>query len=109
MSRWLPRQALIASLPLLDPFYRVEQRHDVQNQAVPNPEEQHHLQRDEQRQRTDEPEIPGQHEPEAAHRNITERVDDRVSKIAERARLTVPLDDEVRVLDHFPYGLDRNR
>ncbi len=50
---------LIASLPLLDPFYRVNQHQNVQKQAIPDPEEQHHLHRDEQRQRPAEPEIPG--------------------------------------------------
>jgi hypothetical protein len=54
---------LITSLPLLDPFYRVDQHHDVQKQAVSNLEEQHYLHRNEQRQRTNEPEIPSQHEP----------------------------------------------
>ena len=99
---------LITSLPLLDSFYRIDQHYDVQNQAVPDPEEQHYLHRSEQGQRSTKPEIPGDHEPEAAHRNVTERVDDRISEIAEHARLTVPLDNEVRVLDHFPYRLGRD-
>ncbi len=41
---------LITGLPLLDPFYRVDQHHNVQEQAVPDPQEQHYLHRDEQRQ-----------------------------------------------------------
>jgi hypothetical protein len=41
---------LIAGLPLLNPFYRVDQHYDVQNQAVSDPEEQHYLHCSEQGQ-----------------------------------------------------------
>ncbi len=45
-----PQWVLITSLPLLDPLYRVDQHNNVQKQAVPDPEEQHYLHRDEQHQ-----------------------------------------------------------
>lgn len=54
---------LIASLPLLYPFYRVGQSQDVKEQAIPDPEEQHYLHRDEQRQRPTEPEGGGNGKP----------------------------------------------
>lgn len=40
-------QLLITGLPLLDPFYRVDQHQDIQDQAVPDPEKQHYLYRNE--------------------------------------------------------------
>lgn len=47
---------LIASLPLLDSFYRVDQHQDVQKQVVSDPEEQHYLYHDQYIQRPAEPE-----------------------------------------------------
>src|SRR5215210_8220033 len=95
-------RVLRASLPVLDPLYRVDQHKEAQDQAVPDPQEQDRLHRDEQHQRTAEPQPPDQQEPEAAHRDVAQRVDDGVPEIAESGGpLAVPPDDKLRVLDQL--------
>src|SRR3712207_2585690 len=52
----------------------------------------------------------GQYEPQPTQEDVGERVHNRIALIAERGSLfTVSPNDQLRVLDHFPKGLDRDR
>src|SRR5207237_1056509 len=89
---------------------RINQEQYVEQKAVPDPNEEHKLRRGEQQHGAEQAEASGQREAYGAGRDVAERVDDRVARVAERGgRLAVALDDEVRVLDHFPKALGKDR
>src|ERR687885_2738450 len=81
------RALVTRSLPGFDLLYGVDQHEDVEQQAIPYPEDQSYLRHDEERERTTEPEAAGQHEPEPADQDVADRVHDRVTVVAERGRL----------------------
>src|SRR5207302_1576869 len=88
----------------------VNQEQYVEQKAVPYPDEQHEFRRGEQQHGAEQAEASGQRETEGAGRDVAERVDYGVARVAERGgRLAVALDDEVRVLDHFPKALSKDR
>ncbi len=71
-------------LPVFDGLYRVDQHEDVEQEAVPDPHDQHCFRQHEHRERAAEPELSSEHEPEPAGEDVTERVYDRVSVVAVR-------------------------
>src|ERR1043166_581296 len=107
----IPQSAfvLVPGLPSPQLRRRVEQQNNVQDEAVPDPDEQDEFRRGEEDGGAQRAEAAGEEEACGAGRDVAERVDDRVARVAERGgRLAVARDDEVRVLDQLPKGLARH-
>src|SRR5215213_11356169 len=97
------RPALVSGLPRTQALRGVDEQDDVEEQAVPYPEEEHGLRQREDEQGLECAEASREEEAEGAGRDVAERVDDGVAVIAERGgRLAVAVDDELGVLDHLP-------
>ena len=101
---------MTCSLPFLDRVYRVDQHEDVEQEAVPDPDDQHRLRQHEYRECAAEPEVTSEREPEPAGKDVAERLYDRVSMVAVRhSPFTVASDDELRVLGYLSEDFDRDR
>ena len=88
----------------------MDEHQDVQEQAVPDPDEQRDLDEREGDERPTPPQTARDLEAEAAGRDVAERVDDRVARVAERGRgLAVAVDDVGGVLDDLSRGFERDR
>src|SRR6185369_4879941 len=97
------RAASTAGLPDADRLHRAEQHHHVEHKAVANPDEQHELERQKQRERFPQTEPARDPEPGPTTRDVPQRVEDRVPFITQRRRhRAIAVDDECRVLKDLP-------
>src|SRR5688500_8024085 len=102
-SRTGSRPALVPGLPRPQALRGIDEQKDVEEQAVPYPEEEHDLRQREDEQGFERTELAREEDTRGAGDNIAERVDDRVAVVAERGgRLAVAVDDELGVLKHLP-------
>ena len=97
-------------MPLPDRLKRIDEHHDIQQQAIPYPEDQNGLGRQEQPERLPKPQLVRDQKTKAATRNIGERIYYRIAIIIQRdRRLAIAVNDIVGVLDNLPRSFDNDR
>lgn len=94
-------------LPSLDCLGWINQHYNLQQQTVPDPEEQDQLERDKHDERTAEVETSSNDETKDATENVAEGINNCVAVVTQSGSFfPVTIDYELRVFKNFPGGLD---
>src|SRR5262249_24839646 len=103
VTGWNSVQRMPGRLPGLDRFDRMDEHDDVQREIVAHPEQAEDLHGQNRGDAEPDPDAAGEDEAERHHDDVAARIENAVPDVAQRdGRLAVAVDDERRVLQHFP-------